>query len=729
MDRHDLLQPGLAQRVVRVGLRAHRPRPVQREGGGDVLEVVRLHLAQQRAHAAAVELEDAEGLPAGQELVGGLVRHVVDEGVEVEVEAAVEFDVAHRVVEDREVAQPQEVHLDQAQRLAARVVELGDDGAVGLALHQGDDVDERVRAHDHAGRVDAPLAFESLQALGGVDDGAHVGRRLVQLAELVALGVALVRLVEQLRQRHALAHDVGRHGLGDLLADRERHVEDAGGVLDGGLGLDGAVGDDLGDLVRAVLVADVGDDLGAAAVVEIDVEVRHGDALGVEEPLEQEAVLQRAQVRDPQRVRADRSRARAAARAHPDAVLLGPVDEVRDDQEVAGEAHRRDDGRLELRALAHLVGDVAVVALMEPALDLLVEPRVLGLALGHGILRHVGTHALVERGLDALGDRQGVVAGLGQVAEQRPHLLGGLEVVAVPVEAETVLLRLAGAGGDAQQRVVRVGVVGVHVVQVVGGYQGQLQILGQAQQVLAHAGLDVQAVVHELDVEVLRAEDVAELGGGRPRVVVLPEPQERLDLPRGAARGGDEALTVEVQQLPVRARLVEEPLQRRAGAQPEQIVHALGIGRPHGHVGVGALGRDVVTRAVAELDPLALRAVRARREVRLETDDRLDVVVLAGLVELVGAVEVAVVRDRQRGHAHALGVGEQVLDPGRPVEHRELGVGVEVNETVRHVNQCPPSLRPRDATPPYPPPPGLTDSDPARLSRRRPSPAPRRSWR
>jgi hypothetical protein len=41
------------------------------------------------------------------------------------------------VVEDREVAQAQEVHLDQAEALAARVVELGDDRAVLLALHSG----------------------------------------------------------------------------------------------------------------------------------------------------------------------------------------------------------------------------------------------------------------------------------------------------------------------------------------------------------------------------------------------------------------------------------------------------------------------------------------------------------------------------------------------------------------------------------------------------------------
>ena len=50
-----------------------------------------------------------------------------------------------RVVEDREVAQPEEVHLDQAERLAGRVVELRDHRAVGRAPEHRDDVDAAAR--------------------------------------------------------------------------------------------------------------------------------------------------------------------------------------------------------------------------------------------------------------------------------------------------------------------------------------------------------------------------------------------------------------------------------------------------------------------------------------------------------------------------------------------------------------------------------------------------------
>ena len=63
--------------------------------------------------------------------------------VNVQGRLAVGDDVLQGVGDDREVAQSQEVHLEQAQVLAGGVVELGDDGAVLQALHHGDDVGQR----------------------------------------------------------------------------------------------------------------------------------------------------------------------------------------------------------------------------------------------------------------------------------------------------------------------------------------------------------------------------------------------------------------------------------------------------------------------------------------------------------------------------------------------------------------------------------------------------------
>ena len=166
---------------------------------------------------------------------------------------------------------------------------------------------------------------------------------------------------------------------------------------------------------------------------------------------------------------------------------------------------------------------------MQALVDLLVKPGILGLPLGTVEPGHVGADALVEHRLDAFRDGEGVVACLGELCEQSPHLLGAFQVVAGAIELEAIGLGLARACRDTQQGVVGVGVLGMDVVEVVGA-QRQVQILGDAEQVAADLVLDRQAMVHKLDVEIALPEDVAELGGSGPGVLVLAEAQEGLDL-------------------------------------------------------------------------------------------------------------------------------------------------------------------------------------------------------
>jgi len=70
---------------------------------------------------------------------------------------------------------------------------------------------------------------------------------------------------------------------------------------------------------------------GPPTLVEVDVDVGHGDAIGVQEALEQQSVLQRIQFGDAQGVGDHRARGRSTTRTHADAVLLGVAHEVGDD--------------------------------------------------------------------------------------------------------------------------------------------------------------------------------------------------------------------------------------------------------------------------------------------------------------------------------------------------------------------------------------------------------------
>ena len=114
----------------------------------------------------------------------------------------------------------------------------------------------------------------------------------------------------------------------------------------------------------AVLLPHVLDHLAAPLEAEVDVDVGHRDALGIQEALEEEVVLERADVGDAERVRDQRARRRAAARSDRDAAVARRLDEVGDDQEVAGVAGLRDDAQLVVEPLAHVGGQRIAVALL-----------------------------------------------------------------------------------------------------------------------------------------------------------------------------------------------------------------------------------------------------------------------------------------------------------------------------------------------------------------------------
>ena len=82
-----------------------------------------------------------------------------------------------------------------------------------------------------------------------------------------------------------------------------------------------AEGDDLRDLLAAVLFGDVLDHFAAPVRAEIDIDIGHADALGIEEALEQQAVLQRIDIGDLHGVADQAAGGRTAARTDGNAIL------------------------------------------------------------------------------------------------------------------------------------------------------------------------------------------------------------------------------------------------------------------------------------------------------------------------------------------------------------------------------------------------------------------------
>jgi len=122
-------------------------------------------------------------------------------------------------------------------------------------------------------------------------------------------------------------------------------------IFDRGLGGHGAEGDDLGDVVAAVFLRDVIDDLTAAVHAEINVDVGHRHAFGIQEALEQQLVLQRIEVGDAQSVGNERTGSRSAAGANGNFALFGIADKVPHDKEISRKLHLLDDVQFAFQSL------------------------------------------------------------------------------------------------------------------------------------------------------------------------------------------------------------------------------------------------------------------------------------------------------------------------------------------------------------------------------------------
>ena len=269
-------------------------------------------------------------------------------------------------------------------------------------------------------------------------------------------------------------------------------------------------------------------------------------------------------------------------------------------------------------------------------------------AVGH---RELGQARLAELDLHVgpLGDQQRVVARLGHVPEEMAHLRRRLEVVLGAVELEPVRVRQQRTGLDAQQRVVRYRVLAVRVVAVVRGEQRRVEAPGDLDQLRVGPLLLGEAVVLQLDEEVVAAEDVLEPAGPPLRLRLVARQQRLEDHPAQTSGGGDEPGVMALEELPVEPGLVVVALEVGRRGQLHQVAVALDRLGQEGQVVVELLpALDVAARVVDPPPPHRPLVARLAGHVGLGTDDRHDPLVPAGLVEVQDPVHVPVVRDAER---------------------------------------------------------------------------------
>ena len=278
----------------------------------------------------------------------------------------------------------------------------------------------------------------------------------------------------------------------------------------------------------------------------------------------------------------DRPGARAAPRTDRNLPLLRPLDEIGDDQEIAGKSH--PDDRLQLvgesfaigfrRRLALLGGralgiDARFEAGLQPGLGGGGQRLRLGLAAGRLVARQDRGARLRHEGA-APGDRQRVVERLGQVGEQRAHL-GGAAKPVVGGQPAPVLLDHMRAVGDAEQRIMGLVHRGIGEIGLVGGDQRQVVGHREVDQIVLDPPLDLLAVAGELDIEPV-GKGFPELLQRAARLLHLSVGEEAAERARGAGGQRDQPRCMRRDIRKRDMRIARLGFEKRPGNQRHQVV-------------------------------------------------------------------------------------------------------------------------------------------------------------
>ncbi len=155
------------------GVALDRARPDDRDLDHEVVEALRARLRERLHLGPALDLEDPDRVGRLEHLehLGDVLGHPV----EVDADGAVVLDELERLVHRGQHPEPEQVELDELERLDVALVELDDDPVDHRRPLDRGDVDERRRGHQHPARVDRQVAREAVDPGTELEPALPVG--------------------------------------------------------------------------------------------------------------------------------------------------------------------------------------------------------------------------------------------------------------------------------------------------------------------------------------------------------------------------------------------------------------------------------------------------------------------------------------------------------------------------------------------------------------------------
>jgi hypothetical protein len=160
------------------------------------------------------------------------------------------------------------------------------------------------------------------------------------------------------------------------------------------------------------------------------------------------------------------------------------------------------------------------------------------------VFRVGGKFVFAEDNLEValFGDLERGSECLGHIFKERGHFFRRLQIKFGTMIAHPIFVVDLRAGLDAEQNIVRGGMVLEHIMNVVGRDDLQGELFGVAEKFVGDLLLLRDAVVGNLEIEVARREDVFEIVDGALGILRAPGHNVTRHFAGQAGAGADEAL-------------------------------------------------------------------------------------------------------------------------------------------------------------------------------------------
>ena len=406
--------------------------------------------------------------------------------------------------------------------------------------------DNRLAGNEHTGGMSGSIAGHALQGHGRINQPLHF--RLLFI-HTVQLGRNLQCLFQGNAQLHG--HGFG-HRIGFLIA----HAQHSAYVPNHTSGCHGTEGDNLADVIRPVFPCHIVNDFLTAFVAEVHVNIRHADTLRVQEPFEQQLILQRIQHGNAHGIGHNGACAAAPSRADHNPLGLGVVNEIPHNQEVIHVTHAGDHAKFILQPL---IGFVLLRRLRVQPLHAFPTDAIQHLVgcfpFRHGIMGQAG-NAEFERNIASFRNLMGAIHRIRHGCEKPTHFCLAFHIQLTRFHPHAALIFQRFARLDAHQHFLCICVLLFQIVTVVGGYQRHIHLTGDLNQPGQNNLLIPDAMIHDFHKEMILAENLLHFPDVVSCALILLGQQQLRQVAGNTGGKGNQPLMMLADQFVIHAGLI-----------------------------------------------------------------------------------------------------------------------------------------------------------------------------